>query len=375
MKTDENSVRESPETAYQLAKGKRCDLKFWFRKLFSSEDPLLIHKLFGFSCVCSFIYRYYLLFSTGSLQISNDVYSWFTMVLHFSLSCSSLIFHVLAKRIVSRPMVIWEEYRLHAIVFTTRSVAVFVYSNVRHRIHTAGAWYEALILYVIVLGHHILADMVSIVDILVHVSFRFCNNKSQVTARHGSDKYTTVRIQDDHGLFSKLVLRFYAFYQFAAIASHVIPSDHLGDMGFNTLIAIQSSAFFMTLYRKALVAYYTHAAVYSFCLILSLYAMTTHVSRKTKLFFGSNFVVIYKTVFNLCLACSCCGLRSSCDFGSKQVFGVAPVCVLFDFGIALEIKDLSEKFVYIVCFISYVVIFPSSFVALCSPKSWNPNRS
>ncbi len=105
MKPVPDDNRESPETAYQIASGRRCDLSFWKRKLFSVEDPHYLHKTLGFLCVVSFAYRYYLLFTVGSLGLSNDVFSWLTMLLHFGLSTSSLIFHVLAKRIISRPMV------------------------------------------------------------------------------------------------------------------------------------------------------------------------------------------------------------------------------------------------------------------------------
>ena len=41
------------------------------------------------------------------------------------------------------------------------------------------------------------------------------------------------------------------------------------DLGYNNLIAIQSSAFLMTLVRKGLVRWYTHAFWYSVALILS----------------------------------------------------------------------------------------------------------
>merc|ERR1711916_8320 len=93
------------------------------------------------------------------------------------------------------------------------------------------------------------------------------------TAKYGTGKSTTVRIQDKNGFFATLVLRFYSFYQFAAIGSHLTPSDLLMEMGFSTLIAIQSSAFFMTLYRKSLVGYQMHAIVYTTCLVFSSAAM------------------------------------------------------------------------------------------------------
>ena len=65
----------------------------------------------------------------------------------------------------------------------------------------------------------------------------------------------------------------YAFYQFSAVGSHIIPNARLMDLGYNALIAIQSSAFLMTLFRKGLIRWYTHATWYSIALILSWVVM------------------------------------------------------------------------------------------------------
>jgi len=65
-------------------------------------------------------------------------------------------------------------------------------------------------------------------------------------------------------------MRLYSFYQFSATASLILPSDRLGDLGFNTFIAIQSSAFLMTLFRKSLIPWYVHGIIYSSCLTLSV---------------------------------------------------------------------------------------------------------
>ena len=45
------------------------------------------------------------------------------------------------------------------------------------------------------------------------------------------------------------------------------------DLGYNSLIAIQSSAFLMTLFRKGLIRWYTHASWYSLALIMSWMVM------------------------------------------------------------------------------------------------------
>jgi hypothetical protein len=79
-----------------------------------------------------------------------------------------------------------------------------------------------------------------------------------------------VRVDGNSGWSTKAVLRFYAFYQFSALGSHLLPHARLPDLGYNALIAIQSSALLMTLFRKGLVRYYTHGIWYTFALIISL---------------------------------------------------------------------------------------------------------
>lgn len=68
-----------------------------------------------------------------------------------------------------------------------------------------------------------------------------------------------------------MVAKGYSLYQFLAIASHIAPNARLGDMAYNALIAIQSSAFLMTLYRKRIIKGRTHMAIYGFCLVLSAF--------------------------------------------------------------------------------------------------------
>merc|ERR1711988_770563 len=160
------------------------------------------------------------------------------------LSCSAIIFRVPAKRIDNKPMVIYEEYRQHAMVFTLRCFSVFV-------IATLFPAAPAYIVPIIVAAHHLYAD--------------------NITARHGKPGNTAVRSNSERQTsFYKKVGLFYSFYQFLAIASHIgAGHPRLQDLAFNALIAIQSSAFMMTLYRKRIVRGRTHMGVYSLCLLLS----------------------------------------------------------------------------------------------------------
>jgi hypothetical protein len=123
----------------------------------TKEDPLYLHKILGILSLLSYAYRYFwVLPRTGNLGMKGDC--WFdhaTVGVHIALSTSSLIFHVLAKRIIRKPLIIWEEYRLHAIIFTMRGVSVYLFGLVRP---FAGTDLEKALLYCTVMAHHLVAD-------------------------------------------------------------------------------------------------------------------------------------------------------------------------------------------------------------------------
>jgi len=112
-----------------------------------------------------------------------------------------------------------------------------------------GSFTENVILYLNYVFFHIIVD--------------------EITRRYGTPNNTTVRNHGNYSFSKTTVLRLYSFYQFCAIATLITPTERLGDMGFNTIIAIQSSAFLMTLFRKSLIPWYGHFIVYFSCLILS----------------------------------------------------------------------------------------------------------
>ena len=156
-----------------------------------------MHKILGLLAVVSFVYRYAVVYNrTGSLGFDSPEGSWFdwvTILLHMALSTSSLIFHVLLKRILSKPMVIWEEYRLHAIVFTLRCISVFAWGRLllRH-----GATLEAISPLLapalqcgLVLAHHLVVD--------------------EITVRYGQKDQTTVRVRADQGVVISVAMKFY----------------------------------------------------------------------------------------------------------------------------------------------------------------------
>eukprot|EP00386_Alphamonas_edax_P004068 GDKI01012694.1.p1 GENE.GDKI01012694.1~~GDKI01012694.1.p1 ORF type:complete len:405 (+),score=131.70 GDKI01012694.1:42-1217(+) len=223
-------------------------LKFTTKKLFTEEDKFLVHKVLGVAALASFAYRYFWVWpTTGTLGFDGSWFDYFTLSVHFLLSFSSLIFHVLEKRITQNPLIIYEEYRQHAIVFTLNTTLVALVGMG----HYAHQWYDAKWLRVLLLatfvGCRILVD--------------------DITARHGTPGVTAVRNKQEQSL--KSFRYFFSFYQLVVTGCSLIPHARHGDFGFNALIAIQSSAVLMTLKRKSLIGWYTYVIWYTAALFLS----------------------------------------------------------------------------------------------------------
>lgn len=222
-------------------------------KLMTKEDPNHLHKTLGILSVVSFLYRYVYCYNVyGSLHFDGQnaaprdrFLDWMTMLVHTLLAFSSIIFRVPRKRIKGKPMVIYEEYRQHAMVFTARCFLVFA---VAYLFPDGPTWFPI----VAVMCCHLLAD--------------------RITSIHGTKGNTAVRATQKAmkiSTFYRYVGKLYSLYQFLAIGSHILPNERLADLAFNAIIAIQSSAFMMTLYRKRIIRGRTHMVVYAACLIVS----------------------------------------------------------------------------------------------------------
>lgn len=255
-----------------------------FKKLATYEDPYHLHKGMGILSVCSFIYRYgYCYNTTGTLGFDGDKenrFDWLTMIIHLTLALSSILFRVPKKRLPDKPLVIYEEYRQHAQVFTLRCFNLYtvciLWDDISPYLFDGQVIERPLwIAPVVVMLHHILADI---------ITWRHGNGSTAVrassdhllSARGGKDQSDAeLEKQRQNSKFYKNVAKAYSFYQFLAIASHILPNDRILDLAWNAIIAIASSAFMMTLYRKRIIRALTHMFMYSFCLGLS----TFHIIR------------------------------------------------------------------------------------------------
>lgn len=214
-------------------------------RLITHEDPYHLHKTLGIICLCNFMYRYavyFPLYGTLGYEIVTP-FNTVTILGHLLLSSSSLIFKVLTRRLPKKPLLIYEEYRLHTIIFTIRGCAPYILAAVGMDPPCPH------ISFIGIMGLHLLVDWVSSV--------------------YGTPGLTTVRVANKSTRLSTTMFRRgFSFYQIIAFTSIVAARD-FSNMGFNTLIAIQSSTFLMTLVRKTLIRPYTHLIIYGGCLVVS----------------------------------------------------------------------------------------------------------
>ena len=246
------------------------------RKLVTKEDRFHLHKTFGTLALISFGYRYFYVWpTTGHLGLDVDALGIGTMAVHTLLSLTSLPFRVPLRRIRKQPTMIWQEYRLHAVIFTLRCAIVFAFATASVQ-GAALRWAQAAALLLssgcaenaALVAPYILQAM----RLLAVISMHVC---ADVTSHVlGADGETTVRGDAKRPPRMKAVRKLmlvYAAYQFLALGSHLVAIEGLRyyDLAYNTLIAIQSSAFCMTLNRKGLIRWQAHALIYSVSLLLS----------------------------------------------------------------------------------------------------------
>lgn len=93
-------------------------------KLLTHEDPLHLHKTLGIGCLAHYGYRAYHAYASPVHSMGFDPHHPSTpacILLHLALSMSSLAFTIPRNRVRKLPM-IWPEFRLHSILFASRSL-------------------------------------------------------------------------------------------------------------------------------------------------------------------------------------------------------------------------------------------------------------
>ena len=229
-------------------------------RLITYEDPYHIHKTLGGLCLVNFLFRYAVCLPRfGSLGYEHvTMFNTTTIMCHMLLSSSSLIFKVLRHRLPKNPLLLYEEYRLHTILFTLRGCGPYFYDA-----YASARGSDRLDM---VVANSPYLPFICIMGIILCVDW--------VSSVHGTPGMTTIRVSNKSTRLSTILIRrTFSLYQIIAGAS-VFMTDmggagNMSNMSYNTLIAIQSSAFLMTLVRKNIISVYTHLLIYGICLAIS----------------------------------------------------------------------------------------------------------
>ena len=215
-------------------------------KLFTSKEETHIfhtHKILGFSALASFIYR----FCHVGERDGNFGPSYGTLLFifhHWLLSASSFVFKIPQRRIRDGGFRIWPEYRIHSLVFASRSLACMMLVWFEQTTTPEHPWHIVDLL--IVLGTMAAADY---------------GSKSQGEHKSNSIRGTSYGDPYGHWWASEC--------QFSLTAACLIGmrrySVHLG-----ALMIIQCNSFLMTLRRKNVASHEVLTATYGVLLLIGL---------------------------------------------------------------------------------------------------------
>lgn len=186
------------------------------------------HKILGFCALFHFLYRYFLSVTTGSMHFYENTWDLQYIFFHLLLSFSSFLFPVRKARNLTN-QIIWRELQLHNIVFTSRSCAIFTY-------HLYFPCQNIWSRFLIVMAFHLAADC---------VTFYY---KAGTTIRDASCDNELVASS-----IKPYLDKFYAFSQFSAIVSLIVPTEQTLERAFMIMFSIQLSTFLMTLRLKGII--------------------------------------------------------------------------------------------------------------------------
>jgi len=204
-------------------------------KLVTHEDPYYIHKLFGSFCLINYFFQFYCYFMNRTYYLNA-----YTITPHILLHVSSFIFNVLKKRPVETRlnMFIWEELRVHSLLFAWRSCFTILFPE-----------YCVAICFLTMIS----ADVAS----------HYLGNSTVSTVRGQHSKV------GKRTVLKEISGAFFSMSQFGA--TFICVMNYSPIIIFSTLPPIQTSAFGMTLIRKNLINKTTWSILYSLQLLMTYY--------------------------------------------------------------------------------------------------------
>ena len=246
----------------------------FYSKLNTKEDKYNAHKILGIYCSLHNLYRCIKFICYDTMGFNYDILNALSVLPHFILPITSLIFYVFTKRALVGKTMIWEEMRFHSIAFTVRSIGVFYYY------YFFPHFSHIIVNVIIVFACHLGADY--------------------ITKKYGDPNRTTIRIDPERtdSFVITMFKRFYSFSQVAALLAVIIPGINNIDSSFSILLGIHYAAFFLTLQRKNIINVAGYTVLYSLSLLMSEYVIYIQLGLKFYLFVILVFLVRINTRIN-----------------------------------------------------------------------------
>jgi hypothetical protein len=226
-----------------------ADAGEWKRQLITKEDPTHLHKTLGIACLLSFIWRFCHIGPSDMAFKSHPHLTYPTLFLHLLLTVSAFTFKIPKKRIKDGTR-IWPEYRMHALVFLTRSLIVI---GVYHYEELQGLERNTDISLVLVLCTMAAADLCSF-----SVAEQYRSNSVREIDTHPAVKF------------------FFSTMQFYATAAFLMGLRRY-TMPFLVVMTVQLTPFLGTLRRKNLISANFGAFMYGLFLVVS-YVISAYFS-------------------------------------------------------------------------------------------------
>ncbi len=227
-----------------------------FYKLFTNEDHFNLHKILGVICLTHFVVRFYNLFVYGDMLFLDSIVDYLFLFCHFLLSMSSFMFAIPSNRVKSM-IVIWPEFRVHSILFASRSLACIFCSYVMYSIH-----HVRLACGVIVLLTMVAADMVT-------EHYKVNNTTMRGMSWPNLFPLNNLYYQKAHNFF-------YSFSQIGATLSMI--TGNYPDHPFMMLLPIQIAPFLSTLVKKGIISDFYWHLIYTTTLLLPYLYTSSPVS-------------------------------------------------------------------------------------------------
>ena len=255
IKDDSFILGDAQDTAEVLTKKPR-----WRTKLFTQEDPIGVHKYAGVFVLLHYLFRYgQMYFGDASAGFGTrngrgiSIAAPLCLIPHVLLSLSSLIFHTVPReRVVGKPM-IWQEFRVHNIVFACRSALVTFLGWLSVAKNHAPVWRRFCVTTasLSILATNFVADEATR-QLRVH-------EEESTTATMPYWEGCSVQTQ-------KRFKQFYAYCQFmATIACFAMWNPAFG---FAVMLPIQLASLLMTLVRKGIISARTYHIAYTVSLCM-----------------------------------------------------------------------------------------------------------